>query len=174
MKKPFVALLLLVGAAAMVATSVFAQDAGVSDPGNKLVNAKMNRELMNARAQRLRVSAGPDPDTVWFGYSHTDHWNAATNYWNLYTGTNFPTTAVQPANAIWDWDNLGILAANGVGDSLAGWWPWRRIYTTTGGLTLPRCQPPVVGDRHRQRRQLRHQPGRGWQAHEGRCRRLAR
>jgi len=142
MKKPFVALLLLVGAAAMVATSVFAQDAGVSDPGNKLVNAKMNRELMNSRAQRLRVSAGPDPDTVWFGYSHSDHWNASNNYWNLYTGTNYPTTAVQPGNAIWDWDNLGILASHGVGDSLAGWWPTRRVYTITGGLTLPDASRP--------------------------------
>jgi hypothetical protein len=142
MKKPFVALLLLVGAAAMVATSVFAQEAGMSDPGNKLVNAKMNRELMNSRAQRLRVSAGPDPDTVWFGYSHTDHWNATNNFWNLYTGVNFPTTTLNPQNAIWDWDNLAILASHGVGDSLAGWWPTRRNYNITGGLTLPDASRP--------------------------------
>lgn len=126
----------------MVATSVFAQDLGVSDPGAKLVNAKMNRELMNARAQRLRVSAGPDPDTVWFGYSHTDHWNASNNYWNLYTGVNLPTQAENLNNAIWDWDRLGILASHGVGDSLAGWWPTRRVYTTTGGLTLPDASRP--------------------------------
>ena len=42
MKKPFVALLCLIGAAAMLATSAFAQ---TEDLGIKLVNAKMAKEL---------------------------------------------------------------------------------------------------------------------------------
>src|ERR1041384_5078430 len=83
MKKPFVALLLMVGAAAMVASSAFAQG---DDLGLKLQNAKMVKALMGSRAARLGVSAGPDPDTVYVGKSFANH-TAPDNYWNLYTGT---------------------------------------------------------------------------------------
>ena len=78
MKKPFVALLLLVGAAAMLASTAFAQD----DVGLKLSNAKMAKELLSSRAHRLGTSAGPDPDTVYVGKSHTNH-VAPDNYWNI-------------------------------------------------------------------------------------------
>src|ERR1043166_5659121 len=70
MKKPFVALLLMVGAAAMVASSAFAQG---DDLGLKLQNAKMVKALMGSRAARLGVSAGPDPDTVYVGKSFANH-----------------------------------------------------------------------------------------------------
>ena len=82
MKKPFVALLLLVGAAAMLASTAFAQD----DLGIKLQNGKMAKELLSSRAHRLGTSAGPDPDTVYVGKSYTNH-TGPQNYWNLYTGT---------------------------------------------------------------------------------------
>jgi len=128
MKKPFVALLLLMGAAAMVAGSAFAQ---TDDLGIKLVNAKMAKEILSSRAARLSVSAGPDPDTVYVGKSFANH-NAADNYWNIFTGTYFPGV-VSPSNAFWDWDNsVGIQAA----DSLQGWWPMHRQYNSAGGLTL--------------------------------------
>jgi hypothetical protein len=128
MKKPFVALLLLMGAAAMLATSAFAQS---DDVGLKLQNAKMAKELMRSRASNLGVSAGPDPDTVYVGKSYTNH-TAPDNYWNIYVGSYFPTTA-NATNAFWDWDNsVGIQAA----DSLHGWWPMHRQYNSTGGLTL--------------------------------------
>jgi hypothetical protein len=134
MKKPFVALLLLMGAAAMLATSAFAQD----DPnGIKLVNAKMAKELLSSRAHRLGTSAGPDPDTVYVGKSFSNH-VAADNYWNLYTGDYLPGTT-RTTNAFWDWDNsVGIQAA----DSLQGWWPIREQYNATGGLTLTDDQRP--------------------------------
>lgn len=136
MKKPFVALLLLVGAAAMVANMAFAQAENLTEPGNRLVNAKMMQDLMKSRAQRLNTSSTQvDPDTVWLGHSYTDHWSATTNYWNLYTGVNLPGVA-DPNNAIWDWDHSTGLVEHGVGDSLTGWWPMRRSYGLTGGLTL--------------------------------------
>lgn len=142
MKKPFVALFLLVGAAAMVANTAFAQiESGNGDLGSKLVNAKGMREALSSRAQRLRVSAGPDPDTVWFGHSYTDHWNATGNYWNLYTGVNF-AGSINANNAIWDWDHSTGLSNHGIGDSLTGWWPFRRAYNQTGGLTLPDVSRP--------------------------------
>ena len=128
MKKPFVALLCLIGAAAMVATSAFAQ---TEDLGIKLVNAKMAKDLLQSRAARLSVSAGPDPDTVYVGKSFTNH-TAADNYWNIFTGTYLPGVA-SAGNAFWDWDNsIGLQAA----DSLQGWWPLHRQYNSTGGLTL--------------------------------------
>ncbi len=128
MKKPFVALLLLIGAAAMVASNAFAQ---ADDLGIKLVNAKMVKEQINSRASRLGVSAGPDPDSVYVGKSFTNH-TAADNYWNIYTGNYFPGTN-DATNAFWDWDNsVGIQAA----DSLQGWWPLHRQYNSAGGLTL--------------------------------------
>lgn len=132
MKKSFIAVLLLMGAAAMMATGVFAQTS--DDPAAILKNVKIQKAASSAK-QSLRVSAGPDPDTVYVGYSQTDHWNASTNYWNIWSGTRRPGVN-DPNNAVWDWDNLSILAANGVGDSLAGWWPNKRLYTTTGGFTF--------------------------------------
>jgi len=131
MKKSFIAVLLLVGAAAMMATGVFAQS--TDDPHAILKNVKSQRA--SAGQQGLRVSAGPDPDTVYVGYSATDHWNATNNYWNIWSGTRRPGTN-DPNNALWGWDDLGILASHGVGDSLAGWWPIKRLYNTTGGFTF--------------------------------------
>src|SRR5262249_32904412 len=85
----------------------------------------------------LGISAGPDPDTVYVGKSHTNH-VAPDNYWNLYTGTYRPGT-VDASNALWDWDNsVGTQAA----DSLMGWWPVRRPYDVTAGLTLNDDQRP--------------------------------
>ena len=77
----------------------YAQAENLTEPGNKLVNAKMMQDLLKSRAERLHTS-GPDPDTVWFGHSYTDHWSATANYWNLYTGVNFPGIS-DPTNAIW-------------------------------------------------------------------------
>src|SRR2546423_4911663 len=134
MKKPFVAFLLIVGAAAMVASSAFAQG---DDLGIKLQNAKMVKQMLSSRAGRLGVSAGPDPDTVYIGKSSTNH-TAADNYWNIYTGTYLPGVN-NTTNAFWGWDNsVGIQAA----DLLQGWWPLRRQYNSAGGLTLTDDQRP--------------------------------
>ena len=141
MKKPFLALLLLVGAAAMVAGNAFAIDENLNNElGNKMVNAKSVQERLSSRAMKLRTSAGPDPDSVWFGHSYTNHFSATTNYWNLWTGVNQPGEA-DPNNAIWDWDHSTGFGAF-TGDSLAGWWPIRRAYSITGGLTMTDDQRP--------------------------------
>jgi hypothetical protein len=96
-----------------------------------LRTATQAHDLVAARAARLGTSAGPDPDTVYVGKSFTNHL-APDNYWNLYTGTYRPGTNAA-SNALWDWDNtVGTQAA----DSLEGWWPVRRQYNSTGGLTL--------------------------------------
>jgi len=98
-------------------------------------------ERVQASSAGMRASAGADPDTVYVGLSHADHWSATTNYWNLWTGTRRPGVN-EPANAIWDWDNLSVLASHGVNDSLCGWWPDLRLFTCTGGYTLPDEQRP--------------------------------
>jgi hypothetical protein len=143
MKKPFVAALLLVGAAAMVASLAYASIEQPSELGAKLVNAQMVKMALSSRVQRLHTSAGPDPDTVWFGHSFTDHTGfpgPIKNYWNLYVGDNQPGVA-DVKNAVWDFDNTTGFN-HYVGDSLAGWWPYRRQYNATGGLTLTDDQRP--------------------------------
>jgi hypothetical protein len=118
----------------MVAGTAFAQS---EVEGIKLSNAKMARQLLTSRAARLGVSAGPDPDTVYVGKSYTNH-TAADNYWNIFVGDYLPGTATA-TNALWDFDNsVGIQAP----DSLHGWWPMRRQYNSTGGLTLTDDQRP--------------------------------
>jgi hypothetical protein len=105
--------------------------------GEVLRNAQFVQELMHSRAHRLGVSAGPDPDTVYVGKSHSNH-VAPDNYWNIYTGTYLPGINVS-TNAVWDWDNtVGTQAP----DSLQGWWPIREQYNAAGGLTLTDDQRP--------------------------------
>src|SRR5690349_17960227 len=112
-----------------------AQDGGT--PGALLRNAELLKQLVGSRAQRLGTSAGPDPDSVYVGKSYTNH-TGPGNYWNIYTGTYLPGLN-SGSNAFWDWDNsVGIQAA----DSLMGWWPLRRQYNSTGGLTLTDDQRP--------------------------------
>jgi hypothetical protein len=109
-----------------------AQSESGVDGNPVLRNARQVLELVRSRAHRLGTSAGPDPDTVYVGRSFTDH-TAPDNYWNVYTGTYLPGVNVA-TNAFWGWDNsVGSQAP----DSLAGWWPLRRQYNSSGGLTLP-------------------------------------
>jgi len=127
--------LLLSAGLCVIARPVRAQDDGA--PGEVLRNAQIVKQLIGSRVQRMRVSAGPDPDTVYVGKSYTNH-TGPENYWNIYTGTYRPGIN-DPNNAFWDWDNtVGIQAP----DSLMGWWPFHRQYNSTGGLTLTDDQRP--------------------------------
>jgi hypothetical protein len=142
MKKPFVALLLLVGVAAMVASTAFAQQDDPNGPGFKLFDAKMVKDMVNSRALKTAVSAGPDPDTVYLGHSYQDHFNASNNWWNVWVGDFQPGVTSDPNNAVWDWDHTTGLSNHGINDSLAGWWPTRMLYNVQGGLTLPDVSRP--------------------------------
>ena len=114
-----------------LAATASAQQEGLAE-GETLRNGQLVQKLLASRSSRLATSAGPDPDTVYIGKSATNH-TGPDNYWNIYTGTYRPDTN-DPNAAYWDWDNsVGIQAA----DSLHGWWPLRRQYNSTGGLTLP-------------------------------------
>src|SRR5262245_34886807 len=132
-----VAAILLVSSVCVLAGSARAQSDGGVIPGEVLRNGQVVKELLGSHAQRLRTSAGPDPDTVYVGKSFTNH-TGPENYWNIYTGDYQPGLN-HAANALWDWDNtVGIQAP----DSLQGWWPYFREYNTTGGLTLTDDQRP--------------------------------
>src|ERR1041385_9192197 len=122
-------------AALLVPHAARAQSDGVDH--EVLRNGSLVHKLIAARGARLGASAGPDPDTVYIGKSSTNH-TAPDNYWNVYTGTYLPGINAA-TNAFWGWDNTaGIQAA----DSLQGWWPLRRQYNSTGGLTLTDDQRP--------------------------------
>jgi hypothetical protein len=126
----------LLALSASFTATAFAQYAD-SPEGEIVRNAKIVKQLTATRAKRLGVSAGPDPDTVYVGKSYTNH-TAPDNYWNIYIGSYLPGLNVG-TNAMWDWDNtVGIQAP----DSLMGWWPIRRQYNSTGGLTLTDDQRP--------------------------------
>jgi hypothetical protein len=124
---------LVVGFASLLSSLAGTASAQFSDSpdGEILRNAHEVRGLLNSRTQRLRVSAGPDPDTVYVGKSFANH-TGPGNYWNIYVGDYLPGLN-RTTNAVWDWDNtVGIQAP----DSLMGWWPLHRQYNTPGGLTL--------------------------------------
>jgi hypothetical protein len=117
--------------------------------GEMLRNAQIVSKLLAARAHRLGVSAGPDPDTVYVGKSYTNH-VAPDNYWNIYTGTYRPApTSAQRGLG------LGQLGGIQAPDSLQGWWPIREQYNADRRPHAHRRPAAVVGARSRQQRQLR-------------------
>ncbi|HET7225618.1 MAG TPA: FlgD immunoglobulin-like domain containing protein [Candidatus Eisenbacteria bacterium] len=133
MRKSFVALL-LIGAAAFLTNVAFGQTEDNS--GYKLVNAKSIKERLS-RVSRLGSSAAPGVDTTYVGHKPSA-FNSLTNPWALGTGPYQPSVS---ADGVWDWDHFGA----GENDSLQGWWPIRRNYNITGGLTLPDKSRPWWG-----------------------------
>src|SRR5262245_6898354 len=78
-----------------------------------------------SRAVRPGAASGSgSPDTVWIGASAA---YAGSNYWSIGRGPALPG---KNNSGLWDWDTPLH------GDSLQGWWPIRRAYTITGGMTL--------------------------------------
>jgi hypothetical protein len=145
MKKPFVALLLILAAAAMVASNAFAQvdELGGSELGNKLVNAQKQQ----SRASRTGASVTAPPDTVYVGKSGADH-RVFTgpvitgNYWNIFTGDYSPSNPGLATNAYWGFDNSVGLPA----DTLNGWWPIHMAYGITSGTQADNIRPWMALD----------------------------
>ena len=132
MRKPFLALLLLVGAVAMATNVASALDVEENvRPHVMLHNSDLVKETLRSRAHHLGTSAVGD--TVWIAQSYSDH--RTDNYWNLWAGTFLPG-AGDPNAVSWDFENQGSMPWRTVGDSLNGWWPYRQNYGYTGGLTL--------------------------------------
>jgi hypothetical protein len=132
MRKLFVALLLVVGAA-FLALPAFAEYGLSSDTPGKVMNAQIAEE-MRSRASRLGTSDnGYNPtDTTWVGYNPA---YAGSNYWSIGVGDRRPNGVTGPNKAdvlpvkdedmgYWDWDNPVH------GDTLQGWWPMRHCYTS--------------------------------------------
>jgi len=135
MKKAFLALLLLVGAAATVANVALAQDEGIMKPSYQLL-----RQSLASKTQDLRTSVASDSQFV--GHSHTDHTGGGANPWNIWVGTARPKTndpAVAINAAMWDFENQTGL---GAGDSLQGWWPMRMPYRYVANSTMTDDQRP--------------------------------
>lgn len=129
MRKSFVALLLLMGAAAFLTNLALAQSG--DQLGEKLLNKASVQERLT-RAAKLRVSAGPDPDSVWVGHVK---YPTPGNPWNVGVGHNWPMVVpvADDSIGIWDWDNYITSGPDQESDSLMGWWPIREAYTIVAG-----------------------------------------
>jgi len=145
MRKSFVALLILVGAAASMTGLALAQQEGANgDLANKLVSprAKAERGTVGARQSPARVSTS-GLDSIWIGHSvQTVVPGTPSTYssspWKVGRGLNRPGVPGAANNSgVWTWDNLAAGE-----DSLEGWWPMRRVYSITGGLTLADTDRP--------------------------------
>ena len=133
MKKAFLALLLLVGAAATVANVALAQDEGVMKPSYSML-----RQSLAAKSGDLRTSIASDSQFV--GHSFTNH-GGASNPWNIWVGTQRP--GVDPPNtAMWEFDNRTGLTGAAATDSLQGWWPVRLPYRYAPFATMTDDQRP--------------------------------
>lgn len=130
MRKSFVALLLLVGAAAALATNAIAREDLGENMEAKLINAQIQREL-RAAGSRPGVTGGVD--TVYVGFRPGQV--SSVNYWGLGTGTFNVYSTSASAYGYWGWDNDAIHdnIAEVHGDSLFGWWPVRVLQNGTGG-----------------------------------------
>jgi hypothetical protein len=140
MRKSFVALLLIIGAAALanLAYAAVTDEFGSGEVYGKLMNAQMAKEMRTLAAKQGAFSHIPTPnDTTYVGYNPA---YSSNNYWSIGVGNRHPNgTIVPPPNAFrgyWDWESPVH------GDSLQGWWPVRNQYTGTGGLTLADWQRP--------------------------------
>src|SRR5258706_10110257 len=94
MRKSYVALLLLVGAAAALASTALARtdEFGADNTPAKMINAQLNSEMRSAVA-RPGVAGGND--TVFIGFRPGKV--SATNYWGIGKG-NFRAWSPNPAD----------------------------------------------------------------------------
>jgi hypothetical protein len=133
MRKSFVALALLVGAATMLTTLAFAQETGdIRDQGAVLKSPSMMRDMAVTKAARLGASAATD--TMFVGHTtgpvRSLPWNVGVGPYRSGVGGSY--------NGSWDWDTY----INP--DSLQGWVPYaapnpRTLGTITDDLRSWNC-----------------------------------
>jgi len=141
MRKSFVALALLVGAATMLTTVAFAQDSQDRDQGVKLMNARMAQQQLLTKAARLGTSA--DTDTMFVG--HSNLWTPyVNNPYHVGVGPYRPGVGAVGSqyNGMWDFDSYD----GGTVDSLQGWVQQVNPNTRTSGTIADRLRPWVCLD----------------------------
>ena len=132
MRKSFVALALLVGAATMLTTVAFAQDSREVVP-ERAWNARTAQQLRLQHATRLGTSA--DADTMWIGHNGTGPW-AADNPWHIGAGAYRPGVGGKYDN-MWDFDTYD----GGTIDSMQGWVPTASPIVFAGSLVADNTRP---------------------------------
>jgi hypothetical protein len=133
MRKSFVALALLVGAATMLTTLAFAQESWNSqDPGPVLLSPSMMKQMSVTKAARLGTSAATD--TMFVGHTTL---TAHSHPWNVGVGPYRPGVGGKYDGA-WDFDAL----TDGAGtDSAQGWVPYAAPNTRTLGTISDDLRP---------------------------------
>jgi hypothetical protein len=141
------ALLWLAAAIALIATSAPARPAHAQiELEDRLVNLRprLAAPPSSRRTPRLRAT-GSGLDSIWIGHSiqtvnPLDHSTWSYGPWRVGRGNNRPHPSGSAADnsGLWDWDHF----VPGESDSLQGWWPMRRAYSITGGLTIVDDQRP--------------------------------
>jgi len=132
MRKSFVALALLVGAAAMLTTPAVVQAQGFGRsvaPRGKTAESSVDRLTS---AARLRTSA--DSDTFFLGHSSVTPF---TNPFHIGAGSYRPGVGGNYDN-MWDFDNYD----GGTIDSLQGWVPFHMPYLWGTGVAQPDNERP--------------------------------
>lgn len=139
MRKAFVMLLVLAGAAAFLANSAIARINDDEMIGERLQSSQLQKELQS-RASRLGSSATTSTDTVWIGFTAGNQ-NLTYNYWSVgaRTGAEGGQQGGQGGYQVGMW---GFDAPFIDGDSLQGWWPIREWYGTTAGQVRPDYRRP--------------------------------
>jgi hypothetical protein len=140
MRKSFVALALLVGAATMLTTLAFAQENGQDHMGATLKTPALLNQSKVTKAARLGTLA--DTDTLFVGHK-AGAYNVANNVWSIGTSFGPRPDGANPSSydGMWDWDVL----TNGAGsDSAQGWVPFMRGARNSGIATHTDNQRPAL------------------------------
>jgi hypothetical protein len=138
MRKSFVALALLVGAATMLTTLAFAQQDDGRE-GAALKTPALLNQMKVTKAARLGTSL--DTDTMFVGHK-AGAFNATNNYWSIGTSLGTRPDGAVPSSydGMWDFDVL----TNGAGtDSAQGWVPFMRG-ARNPGTAIPDASRPAL------------------------------
>ncbi|HEY6923745.1 MAG TPA: hypothetical protein VI653_09770, partial [Steroidobacteraceae bacterium] len=96
--------------------------------------ADLPNKMVISRVKQADATISARPDFVWVGHTQLAV-DPSTNPWHIHTGPNDPDSGPE---GFWDWDHFG---SNDI-DSLQGWWPMRRAYSITGGMTVADASRP--------------------------------